>query len=279
MIHFISGFPRSGSTLLCGLLAQNPANHVTATNDLVDLMASVRNQWTNCEGFIAQGIDSLKPRIRSLLRGMLDGFYAQEFAADKTVFDKSRGWIGFIDLLENVLERKVKVIVTVRDIPSICASLEKLHFDNALSAPSRSPQQQIKGSHARGRCEQYLSEDAMTGMFINRWRNALERGWGDRMIVVPYKELIADPVGIVRRIHIDCGLEPFVCNPLKVEKAAPEDDNVRKLPFHTLRESVDATAMNRGQDVLPPDVREWLTEDFPIVNRFATGAYTNGIGA
>lgn len=277
MIHFISGFPRSGSTLLCGLLSQNPTNHVTATNDLVDLMASVRNQWTNCEGFIAQGIDSLKPRIRSTLRGMIDGFYAPELAAGKTVFDKSRGWIGFIDLLENVLERKVKVIVTVRDIPSICASLEKIHFDNVLTAPSRSAQQQIKGSHARGRCQQYLSEDAMVGMFINRWRNALDRGWGDRLIVVPYKELVTDPVGIVRRIHVDCGLAPFTCDPNKVKKAAPEDDNVRKLPFHDLRGSVDATALTRGYDVLPPDVREWLTNEFPIVNQFASGGYQRGV--
>jgi len=37
-IYFINGMPRSGSTLLCNILAQNPEFHVTPTSGLSELV-------------------------------------------------------------------------------------------------------------------------------------------------------------------------------------------------------------------------------------------------
>jgi sulfotransferase len=36
-IHFINGMPRSGSTLLCNILAQNPKFHVTPTSYVAEV--------------------------------------------------------------------------------------------------------------------------------------------------------------------------------------------------------------------------------------------------
>ena len=43
---FCSCVPRSGSTLLLNLLAQNPAVRVTPTNGLAELLLTVRDAWT-----------------------------------------------------------------------------------------------------------------------------------------------------------------------------------------------------------------------------------------
>ncbi|MEX0598954.1 MAG: sulfotransferase [Candidatus Paceibacterota bacterium] len=43
---FISGLPRSGSTLLCNILAQNDELFVSkATSGCHDILFNVRNQW------------------------------------------------------------------------------------------------------------------------------------------------------------------------------------------------------------------------------------------
>jgi len=62
-IHFISGLPRSGSTLLANILAQNPAFHSTATNGIADVMFSVRNQWDNLIEFKASPNPEAKKRV------------------------------------------------------------------------------------------------------------------------------------------------------------------------------------------------------------------------
>ena len=37
-IHFLAGLPRSGSTLLANILAQNPKIHVTPTSGICDML-------------------------------------------------------------------------------------------------------------------------------------------------------------------------------------------------------------------------------------------------
>ncbi|WP_369126306.1 sulfotransferase [Methylocucumis oryzae] len=43
MIYFLAGLPRSGSTLLANLLAQNPLITATATSGVIDLLAALIN--------------------------------------------------------------------------------------------------------------------------------------------------------------------------------------------------------------------------------------------
>lgn len=44
-IYFLAGLPRSGSTLLANILAQNPSIYVTPTSGIVDMLVQVRNSW------------------------------------------------------------------------------------------------------------------------------------------------------------------------------------------------------------------------------------------
>jgi sulfotransferase len=43
--HFISGLPRSGSTLLANVLAQNPRFETTATSSILGIISNIREQW------------------------------------------------------------------------------------------------------------------------------------------------------------------------------------------------------------------------------------------
>ena len=71
-IHFISGLPRSGSTLLCNILAQNPRFHTTATSGIMDIMFMVRNNWDTLVEFRAHPDEEAKERG---LKGSLEKSY------------------------------------------------------------------------------------------------------------------------------------------------------------------------------------------------------------
>ena len=255
------------------LLAQNPENHCTATNDLSLLMAGVQAQWTGCDGFKSQGLERLVPRMRGLMRGMIEGFYADEFNAGKTVFDKSRDWLRQIELVEEVLEQRVTVVLCIRDIRDMVASLEALFRKNAITRPARNVEQQISGQTIEDRCKQYLGKDAMLGMFISSIKDCFEKGLDDRLIIVPYHCLVNEPRQTIAAVHFDCGLETFLCDPDHVEHVTKENDEVHGRPFHVVRDQVDSTAIGRWQGILPQDVAEWLVNEYPSIQQLAHGPY------
>lgn len=119
--YFVAGMPRSGSTLLCNILAQNPRFHVTGTSGIMDIMFGVRNSWDNLIEFKAAPNEAAKVRV---LRGILDSYYSNE--ERPVVFDKCRGWLSLIEMAEMVLGHNAKILVPVRDIRDVLASFEKL---------------------------------------------------------------------------------------------------------------------------------------------------------
>ena len=50
-VYFLSGLPRSGSTLLANILAQHPEIYVTPTSGIVDMLVNVRNHWDQNDAF------------------------------------------------------------------------------------------------------------------------------------------------------------------------------------------------------------------------------------
>lgn len=271
-IVFLHGC-RSGSTLAQTLLSQNPLNHCTATNDLSLLVAGVQSQWTGHDGFRSQGLENLVPRMRRVLRGMIEGFYADEFNAGKTIFDKSRDWLRQIELVEEVLEQRAKIILCIRDIRDTVASLELLFRKNQITRPSRSIEQQINGQTIEDRCKQYLAKDAMLGMSLCAIKDCFEKGLDDRLIIAPYHCLVENPIETINRIHEDCGMGSFLCNPDHVEKKIKENDEVHGRPFHVVRDKVDSTAIGRWQGVIPQDVADWLNTEYPSIQGLAHGEY------
>lgn len=269
-LFFMAGMPRSGSTLLANLLAQNPANHVTPTNGLIEHVVQYANSWTMSEGFVAQGVENVTPRIRRSLRGMIHGFYP-ELDAGRAVFDKSRGWLAQIRLLEDIFQERVQVIVTVRDVKDVCASFERLFQSNQLTRPPVSDESRIQGATVLGRCQQYLRNDATLGMWCNWLKDVYETGLSDRLILIPYSKLVANPIGVIALVHQALGLPEFICDPTNVENKTPEEDiQIYGLPYHTLRPQVDSSALNRGAS-LPQDACQWIDENFPSINALAAG--------
>lgn len=269
-IVLVSGLPRSGSTLLQNLLAQHPFAHVTATNDLLDILVGVRDKWMTCSGFIAQGLDSIEPRIVGLLRAAVSGFYGPEFAAGKTVFDKSRGHLTQIELWEKILGRPVKVVVPVRDVRDVVASFEKLYRKSVLTDhPVVNPDEVFKRLTVRGRADRLLSVSHVIGFVIHTLQDVYDRGLDDRLVIVPYKDLTWNPVSTINRVCVECGLGTFTCDPSNVKQVTDEDDTVYGMKLHTIRPKVEPDRGDSWVGVLPDDLAEVIDRQYPHIQQLA----------
>jgi sulfotransferase len=269
-IFYVAGLPRSGSTLLMNLLAQHPRQHATPSCGLIDMMLAARNQWMNNLWFKAEGLDKVQPKILAMMRGMIAGFHESALAAGQVVFDKNRGWLAYIELLEEILQEQVKIIVTVRDIKAIIASFEKIHRKSALtkhttpSGPAFFDCQTIKG-----RARQLLSPGAVLGISINRLRDAVQRGVGDRLIIVPYRRLAADARQTMDRLHNALGLARFAYDPEHVEQITREDDSWHGMELHHIRSKVEPPEHAPWEGILPPSLCAWLDQEYADINQLA----------
>src|SRR5687768_8948648 len=99
-IHLISGLPRSGSTLLANLLAQNPRFQATASSGILDVLFNVRNIWDTLGEFRAMPPAASEAAKLRVFRGILDGYYAD--CSQPVIFDKSRSWLAYLEMAEAI---------------------------------------------------------------------------------------------------------------------------------------------------------------------------------
>jgi sulfotransferase len=85
-IHFISGLPRSGSTLLAGILRQNPRFHAGMSSPVGSLFMAMQGAMSR-RNETAVFID--EAQRTELLRGIFSAYY-HAIQGDKVVFDTNR---------------------------------------------------------------------------------------------------------------------------------------------------------------------------------------------
>ena len=90
-IHFISGLPRSGSTLLAALLRQNPRFEAGMSGPLAGLFGALLGEMSARNEFSVFIDDVKRQRI---LRGLFDDFYADSKA--EVIFDTNRAWCAWM---------------------------------------------------------------------------------------------------------------------------------------------------------------------------------------
>lgn len=239
VIHFCSGLPRAGSTLLMNILAQNPRFHCTATSGICDIMMQVKTVWHKQDAFRAmQETERDDAMIRSL-RGMLLGYHAN---VDKpVVFDKSRGWLGELEMLEEILGRKVKVLVPVRSLLDVLSSFEKLY--RKTKSVRRLSQEEVNYAQyqtVEGRARVLAGEGHLVGSAYNRIKDAYARGFDDRMHFVEFDKLTRSPKTTLREIYEFLDEDPFDHDFNHVEQVTQEDDSVHIWKdLHKIRPAVE----------------------------------------
>ena len=178
-IHFISGLPRSGSTLLAAILLQNPALHAGITSPVGSLVTAMLRSVSQGNETAVMIDDSQR---QALLRGVFDGYY-HAIHPTRTVFDTNRGWTVRLGLLA-ALFPDAKMICCVRHIPWILDSIERLLRQNRWELSKLFDFE--PGGTAYSRAEGLASRDGMVGFALNALKQAMHSAQSDRLLLLPY---------------------------------------------------------------------------------------------
>jgi sulfotransferase len=201
-LHFISGLPRSGSTLLAAILRQNPRIHAGMSSPVGALFQEL---------FTAMGAQhDYAPLIseeqrRNVLHALFEGYY-KDVLGKKIVFDTNRSWCSRMDAIARLFP-EARVVVSVRDLAWIMDSFERLFRKNPLSMS-----RMFKPAETM---TVYTRVDALAGssgpvrFAWNALREALYGEHADRIILVEYDDLAREPKRMIDLIYEKCGLPRF----------------------------------------------------------------------
>jgi sulfotransferase len=242
--------PRSGSTLLCNILAQNPELHVSSTSPTANLTETLligmqENPEVHCEALR----DEALVKMHDAARGMVLGWYKDHLS--KTIIDKCRYWSN-LGLQFHELFPGSKMIVMVRDVKCVIASIEKAHRRKPLLTPGFRPSMTM-----RERIDAMIALDGIVGNSVRGMMDMKDRGLlsKERSFICQYERLCQTPEKVLGEIYERLGVEPFKHDFEDVKDSSVDVDGLYwyKFPHH------DATGKVRPYD--PTDWTNYLPED------------------
>ncbi|MGI9411561.1 MAG: sulfotransferase family protein [Hyphomicrobiaceae bacterium] len=217
--NVICGLPRAGSTLLCNILNQNPKFHASSTSPIAQEIALKSNYWSNSPEVKS---DLVRDRewteawmLRSVRSTCTDRYFDKK---NKVVFDKGRGW-AFHALLLKQAYPDAKIIVMVRDLRAVFASVEKQHQKNPILDHAMNPIE--KTVHTRA--DQMFSPEGIIGGPVNGVLDLIQRR-PPGLIVIQYEAFAQNPAMIMERLYAELGAEPFSHDFENVENTSTDLD-------------------------------------------------------
>lgn len=253
--HFISGLPRSGSTLLSALLRQNPRFAAAMTSPVGSLCSAVLPKMSGTSEFAPFFTDE---RRADILRGLFHNYHG-EAGDDVVVFDSNRRWTARL-ALTNQLFPGSRTICCVRDVAAVIDSLEraiKRHPTHLSKIVNEGASKTVYS-----RVESYMDPDK--GIIGFAW-SALREAWFDglarNLVVVPYERLAGHPAQTMARLYEQLGERPFAHDFENVEYQQDDFDlRVGTPGLHTVKARVE---LEHRVPTIPPDVvAKYLDSNF-----------------
>lgn len=244
-LHFISGLPRSGSTLLSALLRQNPDFSAGMSSPVASLCGALHPKMST--GEYSMFFDD--ERRKAMLRGIFNTYYSVNLA-ENVIFDTNRSWTGKMSLLQNLYPDS-RIICCVRDVGWIIDSIERMLNKNPLQL-SRIFNFKPGGS-VYSRVDILMNSD--NGLIGHAWSTLREAWFGDfakRLIVLPYDALASNPREILQKLYAELELPYFEHDFENVVYDEPEFDIEAGMPgLHKVREKVE---LKKRVACIPPDI-------------------------
>ena len=246
---FLSGIPRSGSTILRHVLHQNPAIHASGTSGLFDLVTQTRKAWDRIVENHALDWETSETKKLNVLRALFHGYYAE--IERPVVIDKYWYWPSEIELLSR-LHGTPKILVTIRDMRDVLASWEMLHRKNPTMHHKIKEKYNAQAQTIEGRLQIYAKGDEPIGKAFNVIKDAIQRGLRRHLYFVRFEDLTRDPQRTLEGIYQFLELDPYPHDFEHIETAVLENDRVWGFKgLHAVDDRI-RPARSRWQEVLGP---------------------------
>ncbi len=244
-IHFISGLPRSGSTLLAGLLRQNPRFHAAISSPVAALLNGCLEQIGAGGEYYTFFNDAGR---RHLSKGLFESYYHDK-GAKEIVFDTNRIWTARLHQLVELFDG-FKVICCVRNPSWIMDSFECIYRKNPFDYSRMfNPASRMT---VYSRCEALMNSAGSVGSAWTALKEAYYGEYSDRLLLIDYDLLTKYPKKSIGLLYDFIGEPEYNHDFNCVEYSESEfDSKLGVNGLHTVKKKVEFSSR---RTVLPPDL-------------------------
>lgn len=216
-IVFLSGLPRTGSTVLASMLNQHPDIIATTTSPVADFVSLAINNWHQISGAVKNPHPN---QFGNILTNIIQGSHRHE--TKSIVVDKNRLWPRFASVLYRETKVKPKIICTVRNIPDILASyilliqrnvnttfIDRALIDNGMLVNNKT------------RCQILLEK------FINHPYTSLKLGYNSgsaEMLFINYDDIVSNGQDTVDKVCNFIGCPTFTLDKNNLQSMDENDE-------------------------------------------------------
>ena len=237
--YFLSGLPRSGSTLLSSLLSQNDDIYAGGNSPVCQLMwdMKVSVNTTSSQQILANN----KLDIANNLISNIPNLYYKD-VNQNIIVDKCRSWTlnENINIIKNFITKKPKIIILIRPIDEIINSFCDLYSKNNQNYdPER---------------------------FLDEWSEPIMRSYHgiiniinnestENYLIISYDDIINQTHNVINKIYEFCDWEKFNHTFDNIITKYVEDDSIYGIKdFHHVRPTISKR-----------NIKNYLSKD--ILNR------------
>lgn len=235
-IHFIAGLPRSGSTLLSGILKQNPRFYAGMSSPLEQLYAGAMALMSPLNNSFSKFYSETQ-RV-NILRGIVDAYFTDgRYAGKEVYFDTNRCWPNKVSSIK-VLFPNAIIICCVRDVVDVLNSFERLVHENPLITSSLFNHEHESTVMSRTEILMH-GQRGSVGLALNSLRDGFSSGGKEILHIVEYEDLVHRPEKTMRALYERIGEPYFGHNFNQVEHGEDEfDASIGFKGMHTVRNEV-----------------------------------------
>ena len=248
---FISGYPRSGSTLLAAILRQNPSLHASYSSPVAALLQTM---------IFAMGAQSehsplLNTTIRNdVLKGVFHGYYRSVAERKPIIIDTNRVWCAKSDLLQ-CLFPGTRIIACVRDIGDIVESVERLIRASPQLHSRMFTNEEVANVYTR--VEALMKPSGLVGIAESATREAAYSSNSQSLLILEYDFLVTRPKEAIDGIYAFLGMNHFTHDFTNVSSIDHlEYDTQIGIP--ALHKTRPIVFKQQHDPILPPDLAKKL---------------------
>ncbi len=255
---YVTGLPRTGSTLLCQLLAHHPDIYCPGhSSPLCQTLMGLRQHLSNDDFLRAQldvEFDVVYQRLMNAFRGFMAGWFAE---TDKGwVVDKNRSWLHHIETVAQ-LDPNFRMVVCVRELGQIVGSVEAQHQKTILlDFPDQS------ASLTRyGRADKLLGEQGVVGAPLRSLEalQDLPTDLQNRLYYLVFEHLMQEPVQVMQGLYEWLSITPAKFDPQNLTVQPHESDSYYRFKFpHKTRPQIVPPQAH----AVPPRIQQQLQQQF-----------------
>jgi len=191
-LYFLSGLPRTGTTLLSSLLNQNPQIHCTSTSGLLDFLSGVDYVY----GEISQRYKTIDgAQLKNIFKSVVESYY--NHIDRPIIIDKWRGWISNIPQIKEVINPSPKIICTYRPVEEIITSfLYLLEKDKNNFVDQELFKRKIPVTNENR--SKFLWKEGVVGESYEMFKTSIDK---KNILYISYDNLIDQPEETMTKIY------------------------------------------------------------------------------